>query len=52
VLRQVVLEKVLGVGAVRSGPYLVVKLSQAGVDAYGISYPLCRPSPVDVGLMR
>jgi hypothetical protein len=33
VLRQAVLEKVLGVGAMRSCPYLVVKPSQVGVDA-------------------
>jgi hypothetical protein len=50
VLRQVVLEKVLGVGVVRSCPYLVTKPSQVGVDADGISFPLhcptaygCRP---------
>jgi hypothetical protein len=35
-----VLEKVLGVGVVRSCPYLVAKPSQVGVDADRISYPL------------
>jgi hypothetical protein len=39
-----VLEKVLGVGAVRSSPYLVAKHSQVGVDAHGISCPLCHPT--------
>jgi hypothetical protein len=39
-----VLDKVLGVGAVRSYPYLVAKLSQVGVDVDGISYPLCCPT--------
>jgi hypothetical protein len=45
-----VLDKVLGVGAMRSCPYLVAKPSQEGVDADGMSCPLrcptacgCRP---------
>jgi hypothetical protein len=38
-----VLEKVLGVGAMRSWPYLTTKSSQLGVDVDGISYPLRRP---------
>jgi hypothetical protein len=37
-------EKVLGVGAVRSCPYLVAKPSQMRVDADGTSYPLCCPT--------
>jgi hypothetical protein len=37
------LEKVLGVSAVRSWPYLVAKCSLVGVDVDGTSYPLCRP---------
>jgi hypothetical protein len=37
------LEKVLGVGAVRSWPYLIVKSPEVGVDVDGISCPLCRP---------
>jgi hypothetical protein len=39
-----VLEKVLGVGAVRSCPYLVAKSSQVGVDVDRISYPLSHPT--------
>jgi hypothetical protein len=44
VLRQAVLKKVLGVGAMRSCPYLVAKPSKVGVDADGISYPLHHPT--------
>jgi hypothetical protein len=43
-LRWVMLEKVLGVSAVRSWPYLVAKPSQEGVEIDGISCPLCRPN--------
>jgi hypothetical protein len=43
-LRQVMLEKVLGVSAMRSCPYLVTKSSQVAVDADGISYLLCPPT--------
>jgi hypothetical protein len=39
-----VLEKVLGVGVVRSCPYLVTKHSQVGVNADEISCPLHRPT--------
>jgi hypothetical protein len=42
-LRWAMLEKVLGVGAVRSWPYLIVKSPEVGVDVDGISCPLCRP---------
>jgi hypothetical protein len=42
-MRWVVLEKVLGAGAVRSWPYLINKSSQVGVDVDGISNPLCQP---------
>jgi hypothetical protein len=51
VLRWVMLEKVLGVGAVRSGPYLVAKLSRVGVEVDGTSCPLRRPPLVDIGLV-
>jgi hypothetical protein len=51
-LRWAVLKKVLGVGAVRSWPYLVTKLSQAGVVVDGISSLCAIPLPVDVGLAR
>jgi hypothetical protein len=50
VLRWMVLEKVLRVGPMRSGPYLVAKPSQVGFDVDGISYPLCHPLLVGVGL--
>jgi hypothetical protein len=39
-----VLEIVLGIGAVRSCTYLVAKPSQVGVDANGMSCPLRRPT--------
>jgi hypothetical protein len=45
------LEKVLGVSAVRSGPYLVAIPSHVGVDVDRIAYPLCYPPPVGVGLV-
>jgi hypothetical protein len=42
-LRQVMLEKVLRVGGVRSCPYLVAKPSRVGVNVDGISCPLHHP---------
>jgi hypothetical protein len=44
------LEKVFGVGAVRSGPYLVAKPSHVGVDVDRTSCPLRCPPPVGVNL--
>jgi hypothetical protein len=38
------LEKILGVGAMMSYPYLVAKPFQVGVDADGASYPRRRPT--------
>jgi hypothetical protein len=40
-----VLEKVLGVSAMKSCPYLVAKPSHVGVDADGISCPMRHPTP-------
>jgi hypothetical protein len=45
-----VLEKVLGVHAMRSGPYLVTKPYKVGVGLDGISCPLRCPLLMDVGL--
>jgi hypothetical protein len=44
------LEKILGVSAMRSGPYLVAKPSQVGVDVDGTSCPLRRPPLLGVSL--
>jgi hypothetical protein len=44
------LEKVLGVGVVRSRPYLVAKPSQVGFDVDGTPCPLHHPRPMGVGL--
>jgi hypothetical protein len=49
-MRWVVLEKVLGIGAVRSWPYLIAKHSQVQVEVDGISCPLRCPTTLDVGL--
>jgi hypothetical protein len=43
-LRWLVLNKVLGVDAVRSWPYLVAKPFHVGVDVDWISSPLCHPT--------
>jgi hypothetical protein len=48
VLRWMMLEKVLGVSAVRCGHYFVAKPSQVGVDVDGTSCPLRRPALVGV----
>jgi hypothetical protein len=47
-LRWMMLEKVLGVSAMRCGPYFVAKPSQVGVDVDGTSCPLRRPVLVGV----
>jgi hypothetical protein len=52
VLRWAVLKKVLGVGAVRSYPYLATKSSQVGVVQMGYPAFCAVPPPVDVSLMR
>jgi hypothetical protein len=43
-MRLAVLEKVLGVGAMRGWPYLVTKPSQVGIEVDGLSYPLRCPT--------
>jgi hypothetical protein len=48
--RWMMLKKVLGVSAVRRGPYLVTKPSEVGVDVDGTSCSLHHPLAMGVGL--
>jgi hypothetical protein len=49
-LRWMMLEKVFGVGAMRSVPYLLAKPSKVGVDVERTPCSLCPPPSVGVGL--
>jgi hypothetical protein len=49
-LRGIVVDKVLGVSVVSSGPFLVTKPPQVGVDVDGISCPLHCPPLMGVSL--